>query len=79
MMGIPLWARAHNPPFPPPPPNPLQERLSYVALDYDTELATARSSSVVSKDYTLPDGQSIAVGEERFRCVEGARGVAGAG
>ncbi|KAG2450176.1 hypothetical protein HYH02_000278 [Chlamydomonas schloesseri] len=48
----------------------VKERLAYVALDYEAELATARSSAVVTKDYTLPDGQSIAVGEERFRCAE---------
>lgn len=50
-----------------PDPLPPQERLSYVAQDYEAELSMARVSSAAAKEYTLPDGQSISVGEERFR------------
>ncbi|EFJ51985.1 actin-like protein [Volvox carteri f. nagariensis] len=48
----------------------IKERLAYVALDFESELRVARSNSVMCKDYQLPDGTTISVGEERFRCSE---------
>lgn len=48
----------------------VKEKLCYVALDYEKELASAISSNSIEKEYVLPDGHCIQVGSERFRCPE---------
>lgn len=48
----------------------IKEKLCYVSLDYEAELANAHLSSDLEKNYELPDGTIVQVGDERFRTPE---------
>merc|ERR1711894_773054 len=48
----------------------VEEKLCYIAMDFDTELKDASESADKEKTYELPDGNIITIGSERFRCPE---------
>merc|ERR1719229_1122224 len=48
----------------------IKEKLAYVASNYEEEIKKAETSSDIEKNYELPDGSVITVGDERFRCAE---------
>lgn len=48
----------------------IKEKTCLVALDYDAAMKAANESSTYEKNYELPDGKVITIGNERFRCPE---------
>ena len=48
----------------------IKEEICYVAQDFDEEMAKAAKWNRSKKSFTLPDGTSTTIGEERFKCPE---------
>jgi len=48
----------------------VKEKLCYIALDFDAEMKATAESPHKEKTYELPDGNIMALGNERFRCPE---------
>jgi actin len=48
----------------------IKEKCCFVALDYEDALKDAETSSSIEKQYELPDGKTITIGNERFRIPE---------
>ena len=48
----------------------IKEKLTYVAMDFDEELNGAKTNAAMEQEYELPDGNTIKVGTQRFRCPE---------
>merc|ERR1719321_1123618 len=48
----------------------IKEKQCFVAKDFDQEMAKSAKNSALEKEYELPDGNTVVVGTERFRCPE---------
>jgi actin-related protein len=48
----------------------IKEKLCLVVQDYDEALKKSYNSSEYEKNYELPDGRVITIGNERFKCPE---------
>lgn len=48
----------------------IKETMCYVVGDYDAAMKEAEESHACEKNYELPDGRKILIGNERFRAAE---------
>jgi actin-related protein len=50
--------------------NEIKESLCYVANDFEQEMVRAAEGASVDRSFTLPGGEIITLGDQRFRCAE---------
>ena len=48
----------------------IKEKMCYTVNNYDESLKESEESHACEKNYDLPDGKKLLVGNERFRCSE---------
>lgn len=48
----------------------IKETMCYIVGDYDAAMKQSTDNNAADKNYELPDGKQIVVGNERFRCTE---------
>lgn len=48
----------------------IKETMCYVVGDFETAMKEAKQSKSCEKNYILPDGRQLLIGNERFRCAE---------
>ena len=48
----------------------IKEKMCYVVNDFDQAMKDSEESHACEKNYELPDGRKILIGNERFRCPE---------
>ena len=49
----------------------VKEKLVFVSEDYEADLKLAKSTDFYERIYTLPDGETVRLNEERLMCGEG--------
>lgn len=49
----------------------IKEKLVFVSEDYEADLKLAKSTDFYERVYTLPDGETLKLNEERLMCGEG--------
>ena len=48
----------------------IKEKMCYTSINIDKERKLARETTVLDKEYTLPDNNTIMIGRERFEAPE---------
>ncbi len=48
----------------------IKEKMCFVVPDFTESIKNSKESNTYDKTYTLPDGQVMTIGNERFRCPE---------
>jgi len=48
----------------------IKEKLCYIAYDFEAEMKAFAESSNKEKTYELPDGNTVTIGNQLFRCPE---------
>jgi actin-related protein len=48
----------------------MKETVCYVALNYEDELSKSQKGEIKEKEYEMPDGSKVMIGDQCFRCPE---------